>query len=458
MNFVSDVASSRMFVQYRAVWSPDSVSEIFNPDGLTTAHGIFKITTAGVITKLSMDTLSGSYVHTKLIGIASSVLYVLTWDNYEQSTAPTYFRLSSMNVTTGSLTTIYSFTGITQAIAAKMDKAPFTLYLDDLYYFYGGNLYMVSDIDGTPSLATYATTIDSSEVAVDIHVDSASKIYLITTDATYADYKLYCGILGGSTWTFSEIETTAVNTSDNYHYATNWASRHYMIHENTAGQYIVEEFTSDSGSGFGVYDSDMNVLYTALFATTRSAIGLSWRIGTIADESIYFICTNAAETVGVYRYIPDIYWQIVSESSFDVTLALVGTAVNIVSNYESLDIAEDKRISRAYLDTMSQYATVGRMAIEPDYKINQAVHVNEESAEPSGSVSRLPFSHPGQQTWNTTSSFDSSVEAWRTHRIDIGVRGQAFRYNIQMGDYAGGGHGVARIRPPKLIVQILPKP
>jgi hypothetical protein len=111
-----------------------------------------------------------------------------------------------------------------------------------------------------------------------------------------------------------------------------------------------------------------------------------------------------------------------------------------------------------YLETMSKNISTGIFAIESNYNINDNIHIDGESSEPDGSVSRLTFGHPGEKTWNTTNDFDSTVEAWRTHEIGVGLKGQAFRYSIKLGDVSGSGHGIARIRPPKIEVQVLGKP
>jgi hypothetical protein len=436
MNFISNAANSRMFTQLRCAYSNGK-----------TAHGVFKVSTAGVMVDLSMDTISGSYVHTKFIGADSSVtkLYVLTWDNYMQSAAPTYFRLSEMDVTTGALTTLYNFTGITAALALAYDKLPFVINDDDLYYYYAGNLYVLTDFDGTPSLASHATGITSTVVPVDLYIDSETKLYLFVRGDYFAnqDLTLCVGTFENSAWSFEGSPYSGLQDGTNYHSTTNWDSRHYMIHKNTKGQFIIEGIANYPG--FMVYEPNWD-LAGRIFPNAEwpygagDCIGISW---WSTDETVFIGCGGQNETTGVWRL---------------VTYGFAGTVADIVSNYFDLGIAEDKRISRAYVDTVSKYITKGTFALEPGYNINETTHVDDEAAEPSGSVSRLNFYHKGEMTWNTGSTFDSTVEQWRSHRIDVGTKGQMFRYSIQIGDIAGGYHGYCRIRPPKLMVQILNKP
>ena len=131
-----------------------------------------------------------------------------------------------------------------------------------------------------------------------------------------------------------------------------------------------------------------------------------------------------------------------------------GVIAHIVSNFNDLGIVNEKRISRCYLDVESEYSTRGSVSIEPDYYVRSHTHVDGETAEPSGSVSRLDFCHSGYKTWNTTFDFDSTVEAWNRFRLDIGTQGQAFRYSIRIGNTPASQHGTLRIKPPVFLVQV----
>lgn len=131
-----------------------------------------------------------------------------------------------------------------------------------------------------------------------------------------------------------------------------------------------------------------------------------------------------------------------------------GVTAHIVSNYTDLGIVNEKRICRAYLDVESEYSTTGTFAIERDYDINTHIHTDGEVTEPDGSVSRLSFSHTGRKTWYTTTDFDSTVEAWKRTRLDVGLNCNAFRYSIQIENTPRAGHGILRIKPPVFLVQV----
>jgi len=141
-------------------------------------------------------------------------------------------------------------------------------------------------------------------------------------------------------------------------------------------------------------------------------------------------------------------------SSWD-TDNLKGTIGKIVSNYEDLTIANEKRIKRADMDVMSDYATCGSFSLEADYGKNYYIHADDEAAEPSDSVSRGVWATMGEQTWNTTSSFSSgTVENWQSNRLDVGAMCKKFRYSIKFGDVSTNERGELYIRPPVFDAQI----
>lgn len=131
-----------------------------------------------------------------------------------------------------------------------------------------------------------------------------------------------------------------------------------------------------------------------------------------------------------------------------------GVTAHIVSNYTDLGIVNEKRICRAYLDVESEFPTTGTVAIERDYDINAHIHTDGEASEPDGATSRLTFTHTGRETWSTTTDFDSTVEAWKRIRLDIGLSCNAFRYSIQIENVPRAGHGILRIKPPTFLVQV----
>jgi len=86
--------------------------------------------------------------------------------------------------------------------------------------------------------------------------------------------------------------------------------------------------------------------------------------------------------------------------------------------------------------------------------VNRYIHVDGEITEPSGAVSRQVFGNAGQRSWDIDYSFDGTVEAWMTNRIDVATQGQSFRYSIKIGDVPNANHGSLRIRPPMIDCQV----
>lgn len=247
--------------------------------------------------------------------------------------------------------------------------------------------------------------------------------------------------------------------------------------------------TELSYAGYGVIYAGINsngILYSnnyGLTWTAHNAIpagGLTYTITPIVSETTIINSTSnwvagtgagtwtgtgadtgtGAEMDNTYTPIPSNdngYWQIVSDSISNGELApnMSGCIVDIVSNYEDLGMGNDKRVKRMYLDVESQYATCGYATIEPDYGVNKYVHANNETTEPTGATSLRPFAHPGRQTWDyTNDQFDGAVEAWQDTRLDLGTQGKAFRYSVKIGDIPSANHGILRIRPPKIDVQL----
>ncbi len=137
---------------------------------------------------------------------------------------------------------------------------------------------------------------------------------------------------------------------------------------------------------------------------------------------------------------------------------MYGVVARIVSNYNDLGTPAEKRICRTYLPVESKYHTLGIFHLEPDYAVNETTHVDGETTEPDGSVSKAEFSHRGQKTWAyTDSAFSSTVEATKDIRLDVGTRCKAFRYALRVGDGVESEHGTLRFKPPYVDVQILGK-
>jgi hypothetical protein len=179
--------------------------------------------------------------------------------------------------------------------------------------------------------------------------------------------------------------------------------------------------------------------------------GESWAL-------VYDVSSNLSNYV--YSMVPinlgNTYWIDTSDEivSYETDPSKYGVPVCIVSNYVDLDISNEKRVSRVYIDIKSQYGSCGSFSLESDYNKNRYIHTDGESVVPSGSVSMRPWAQPGQQSWLNGGFFDDTVEAWNTNRLDVGVQAQAFRYCVLAGDQENAPHGSMIIRPPMIECQI----
>jgi len=129
-----------------------------------------------------------------------------------------------------------------------------------------------------------------------------------------------------------------------------------------------------------------------------------------------------------------------------------GVEIEVVTAFNDFGTPQrTKRIRRAYQEINSQYATGGTFSLEPDYKTRGDYHVNKEEDKPSNSVNSGYFATAGNQTWDTDSVFDASVDSWDKVRIDLGMTGNAFRLSIKGGDLPGASESYMRIRPPTIL-------
>ena len=320
------------------------------------------------------------------------------------------------------------------------------IYGSDLYFLHyksGQYVYVTkfTDLTGTANPSVIDTGILASTLPSHLMVISATEMYMRYTG--YVDRIYYAG----SSW--STVHVASVSGDSGFK----------TFYKNTAGSFVVSY-----SSSVDIYDPSWNLTSTISLAGITTATGVAHLIGTTADENTLFICGYGSDNV--YKVYPDGQWETVtdsvldsfwdSESYSDTTMDINGVLGRIVSNYDDLTIPNHKRVNRAYLDVMSEYATCGVFAIESDYTSNRSMHSDDETTEPSSSVSRAPFATGGEQTWNTNSSFNSgNVENWETSRLDVGVSGRKFRYSIKFGDVPDADEGTMYIKPPQFLAQIL---
>ena len=230
----------------------------------------------------------------------------------------------------------------------------------------------------------------------------------------------------------------------------------------TTGNFAFAAEAAYSGSVISVdslviYNKDWELIHSTDISSASYLGPVVNQIGTVADEAIFYgIIYTGGETptYKLYKIFTPLEMVYEWNSTWD-TDYIKGTPVKIVSNYEDLGIANDKRVRRAQVNIMADYPVCGSFSLEPDYSVNTHVHTNNEAAEPSGSVSRAIFTTDGDQTWNTTGSFSSgTVENWEISRLDVEAQGNKFRYCIKMGDISTNQQGTLYIKPPLVDAQI----
>jgi hypothetical protein len=332
----------------------------------------------------------------------------------------------------------YSFGSV---MAAGDDLYRFSRYGDNLYYICydaaisGGNYIIAkfTDITGTASVSYIDTGIEANINNVFAGIIAASDIKLYMIYETTGYYKVLEFSYSNSSWDSTEVISLAVSG------VTHGYSSFVM---NTEGEIIISPQNT-----IYWYASDFSLKTTIAISGLTGAVGVAHLIGTSTDEQTIIVCGYTSDNV--YKISP------VSVILADDEPTMKNTIAHIVSNYNDLGMSQDKRISRAYLDVDAKYPGCGSFSLEPSYEVNYYTHSFGESSQPSGSVSMRPWYHPGHQTWvYTNSAFDSDVEQWLPLRLDVGMKGNKFRYAIRAGDVATNVSGTMRIRPPKLMVQV----
>jgi len=321
------------------------------------------------------------------------------------------------------------------------------IYSDDLYLLFQdtatyGNYQLLkfTTITGTAALTLIDTGIDPMTYGScgSFLVISDTEIYVEAIATTSTIFKVSHA---GSSWVASVV--VSPYTKSSYGDAN--------LQQTSGGNFYVCNYNETIKS----YNSDWEPVATYSNAGLTKLRGVSRFISDENSEQVLVVCGYTS--ANVYKLYPGGYWEIITDTIIDddTEPTMRGAIVNIVSNYTDLGIANDKRIKRVYLDTESQYATCGAFTLEPGYNVNIKVHEIGETSEPSGATSLRPFAHPGRQDWTyTNDQFDSTSEAWLTSRLDVGVQGKKFRYSIKVGDVPSANHGILRIRPPMVDVQV----
>jgi hypothetical protein len=309
------------------------------------------------------------------------------------------------------------------------------IYSDDLYLLWTHSSYTniqlikFTTITGTSTPSLIDTGLNAGiYIPETFLIVSDTEIYISAIKVGEALYKFYKLVYAGGEW------TATVGVS---------------------GKYIIQKTNNDfvvwgNDDSVAVYDSAWALKYIVSNDAVTGTTGISHLVSSTAAESIYILCGDTSTNVyKISKYEVDLE---------DTEPTTAGTIVHIISNYNDLGTPAEKRICRVYLPVESQYQTTGAFYLEPDYEVNETTHIDGEASEPSGSVSMRPFLHNGQETWTyTNSAFDSTVEAMKSIRLDVGTRGKAFRYAIRAGDVVGADHGMFRFKPPYIDVQILEK-
>ncbi len=347
---------------------------------------------------------------------------------------------------TPTITTYYTITGNYGTTADNGTFYNLKVYGDDIYILWSHadytnyQLIKLTTITGTAAASIIDTGISATTYtnASSLLIVSDTEIYIETYYFTSPQYfaTIFKLSYADDAWTATAVYGPYVRNSygnAGLEYTSN--SEFLVCNYND----IIEAF-----------DENWVSLYTMSNSNVSSVDAVSHLISSDAKERTYIIGGRAADNV--YK-LTRVYSVI-----GDTEPTTAGTVVHIVSNYNDLGTPAEKRICRVYLPVESQYQTTGAFYLEPDYEVNETVHADGEASEPSGSVSMRPFLHNGQETWTyTNSAFDSTSEATKSIRLDVGAKGKAFRYAIRVGDVVGADHGTLRFKPPYVDVQLIEK-
>jgi hypothetical protein len=404
-------------------------------------HVGIKITFAGVVsTVYNQGAGVGTRYH--FVGLNSTGTIMYAMGSSATSSRDILYSITGPGVA-NTIATVKDF-GTYVSGSDYWSYGPYVINSDDMYYMTvdngGGNYYfgILSNIDGTTSNEQHDTGLDSATYTMGrMLVVSSSKVIVTATDGS-SKTSVFEGVLDTGVWTF----TLVVNP-----YTANSFTDYRQVGVDSEGDYTLGGY---SGDYVRRYSSTWSQTDEFALSGVTDVCGVSHLLTAGDDEKTLIICGN--ETHNVYK----VENTVVVLGDTEPTMK--NTIMDIVSNYNDLGIANEKRISRAYLDIDCKYPGCGAFTLEPDYGINYYTHTYGETTEPTGATSLRPFQHHGHYTWKyTNSQFDSDVEQWQSTRLDVGTKGTAIRYSIRVGDVATGVTGLLRVRPPKLEVQVKQK-
>ncbi len=426
---VPDVTNSCVYVSYSYV----SVTQSY--------FGIVRIALDGTVALVKTGHVAcgagAGYGYPFALSSDGATLYTFKHDD-----AGKYLVAIAGPGTTNTETTYYNFTTNgytgTKWYLQRTGNDLFFLYENYSVSLPNWQLAKFDDITGAASLSFIDTGLSSSASAwgaAGCYPVSDTEIYCLFNDGQVDIYKVS---YSGGTWSsVAVVEDTATLAS---------VAATSRIFQNTAGDFTLYCMADT----FNIYGSTFGFKQTITISGLDDAVGVSHLLGDEAAENVLIVCGYTSDNV--YKYYPG-SWVL-----GDTEPELEGTIIDIVSHHYDLGIPNDKRVCRAYLPMESKYATWGAMTLEAGYEINNTIHEDGESSEPSGATSLRPFAHGGVRTWNyTNDQFDSTTEQWLQYRLDVGCRGKEFRYSIRAGDVSSSNTGRYRLRVPRLDVQILSK-
>lgn len=400
-------------------------------------HWILKSTYAGACSLVASATREDYVGDTIELGIAlnsdgTNLFYIK--ESHASETSSTFAIHKVVDPGSGQTDSVYYSAAYSMN---DCNSGGMNLYGDNLYALHTGTTnYRLTKITDVTAATASASLIDTGIAT------SYSPTHLISVSDT-EHYILCTGsvrqlVYSDSAWSNSSFISIS---------STNWEK---TFSRNSSG-----DFTITSGNYVYKYDSSSSPLDTVTSSSITECVGVSNLKGSESLAAVIIVCGYTSNNV--YKIYPPGYWSEVGESITEVETepTMTNTLVHIVSNYSDLGMPNEKRIGRVYLDVDCEYPGCGSFSLEPSYEVNYHTHSSGETAQPTGSVSMRPWQHSGHRTWTyTNSAFDSDVEQWYPMRLDVGTKGNKFRYAVRAGDVSTNVTGTMRIRPPKVMVQV----
>lgn len=311
-------------------------------------------------------------------------------------------------------------------------------------------------------LSYYDVTADTETIIMELKIDpcalSHGSYNLKFTITAKSEGELYIGGNGvifrvdsdGTYWSITELVTVTDGLSfglwdihydskiDGIYYLYGNGNTHYCgaFLLDDSKKYWIEE-SSEITKGYFRFKNFLS------HSVAYRVIVSSGKTGETDTQDIFFV---------VMGYMK---WWLLKRYYEQHTFTNDGIVIQVVSQFNDLGAPHRvKSARRAYLETSSEYGTGGIFSIEPDYTTRGYSHTNVETSEPTDEViGDNYFASAGKQTWDTDTIFDSSVDNWDRHRLDIHCQGNAFRFSIKGGDLPGANESYYRIRPPIMFVR-----